>query len=132
MIDGSIAGMARDLVGKQQQPGSEHKEETAYRSLCEGLPVLLRTAGLARTVMFLAAKERSGAEYKAVLDHMQRQLKEAGIYSNAKEASLDLPVWATSKQRKTAEYRHVSTLAFRVAYWHKRLAQALLRKKGEQ
>jgi len=82
--------------------------------------------------MFLAAKEKSGGEYKAILDHMQKQLTEAGIYSNAKEASLGLAVWATSRQRKTAEYRHVSTLAFRVAYWHKRLAQALLRKKGEK
>ena len=129
MIDGDIAGMARKLVATQRQ-GAEHQEETAYRSLCEGLPVLLRTAGLARTVMFLAAKKKSGAEYAAVLDHMQMQLHEAGVCGDMKKS--DLEVWVTSTGRNAAEYRHVSTFAFRVAYWHKRLAQALLRKKGEQ
>jgi CRISPR type III-B/RAMP module-associated protein Cmr5 len=132
VIDGAIAGMARDLVRKQSQPTSpEHREETAYRSLCEGLPVLLRTAGLTRTVSFLAAKKKSGGEYAALLEHMQEQLREAGVYSDLKKPVLDLPVWVTSKERGTAEYRQVSTLAFRVAYWHKRLAQALLRKKDE-
>lgn len=131
MIDGEIAGRAQELVGKQIQPGSEHREETAYRSLSEGLPVLLRTAGLARAVMFLAAKKRSAPEYAAILDHMQRQLQDSGIYSDAAKRSLALADWVITK-RTTAEYRHASMLAFRVAYWHKRLAQALLRKKDEQ
>jgi len=127
MIDGEIAGLARELVRKQTQSGTEHKEETAYRSLCEGLPVLLRTAGLARTVTFLDAKKNSGAEYAAMLEHMEKQLREL-----ARDRSMNLSEWVASKECKASEYQHLSTLAFRIAYWHKRLAQALLRKKDDK
>ena len=129
MIEGHIAGMARELVRTQIRPGTTHKEESAYRSLCEGLPILLRTAGLTRTVAFLSAKRKPGDEYSSILDHLQMQLQEAGINANAKDRSLNLLEWVTSPQRTTAEYRHVSSIALRVAYWHKRLAPALLRKK---
>ena len=128
MIDGHIAGTARDLVKKQITAANKHAEESAYRSLCEGLPVLLRTAGLARTVAFLDAK---GGEHAVVLEHIRMQLQGAGIYSDAKTRSLNLGEWITTGQRSAAEYRHVSTLALRIAFWHKRLAQALLRKRGE-
>lgn len=127
MIENRIAGTARVLVHAQLQSDTEHKEESAYRSLCEGLPALLRTAGLARTVTFLAAKSDSASEHAAVLQHLDKQLRELGILADAKTA---LVTWVTSNERKTSEYRHVSTLTFRIVYWHKRLAQALLRKKG--
>ena len=129
MIDGQIAGTARDLVKKQVATGSAHQEESAYRSLCEGLPILLRIAGLARTIAFLDAK---GGEHAAMLEHMRIQLQGVGIYTDAKAESLNLAEWVTAKQRTAAEYRHVSTIALRVAFWHKRLAQALLRKKGDK
>ncbi len=129
MTDGNIAGLARSLVAKQVQQDPQHKEETAYRALCESLPVLLRTAGLARTVSFLAAKE--SAECRAVLDHLRQQLQATGVYTDPKNEKLDLAAWVTSRELKAADYRRVSLLAFRAAYWHKRLAQALLRKKPE-
>lgn len=131
MIDRNIAVLARELVGKQVETTTAHEQESKYRSLCEGLPILLRTAGLTRTVTFLDAKKKS-AEYAAVLRHLQEQLESAGVYSDARERTLELSRFVVSKELTTEAYCHVSRLAFRVAYWHKRLSQALLRRKDEE
>ena len=131
-LDRGIASLARVLVDDQRQETPEHEGESDYRSLCESLPILLRTAGLTRTVTFLHAKkqtDKSGQSNKqgALLDHLQQQLRAMGVYSDRGERTLDLPRLATSRDLSTPQYRHISSLAFRAAYWHKRLAQALLR-----
>jgi CRISPR type III-B/RAMP module-associated protein Cmr5 len=133
-LDRGVATMARELVESQQQSTPDHVAESEYRSLCESLPILLRTAGLTRTVTFLEAKgkeDRSGQSNKegVLLDHLRRQLLAMDVYSNPKQRSLELPCLVTSKDLSTPDYRHISSLAFRVAYWHKRLAQALLRQR---
>ena len=58
-IERRIAGKAKELVAGQKQPGHEHENESAYRALCEGFPILLRGAGLAQTVAYLKAKPRA-------------------------------------------------------------------------
>jgi len=131
-LDRGIAGLARDLVEKQQQDTPDHQAESEYRSLCESLPILLRTAGLTRTITFLDAKKKADKSGKSntegvLLDHLRQQLQSVGVYSDAKQPILELPRLVTSREMSTPHYRHVSGLAFRVAYWHKRLAQALLR-----
>ena len=133
-LDRGIATMARELVESQQQKTPDHLAESEYRSLCESLPILLRTAGLTRTITFLEAKkkaDRSGQSNKqgVLLDHLSQQLLAMDVYSNPKQRILELPRLVTSKDLSTPDYRHISSLAFRVAYWHKRLAQALLRQR---
>jgi len=131
-LDRGIAGLARDLVDTQQQKTPDHLAESEYRSLCESLPILLRTAGLTRTITFLDAKRKADKSGKSntegvLLDHLHQQLRAVGVYNDAKQPVLDLARLLTSREMSTPHYRHISSLAFRVAYWHKRLAQALLR-----
>jgi len=72
-IERRIAGKARELVsGQEEKNDAEHKSETSYRSLCESLPILLRTAGLAQTAVFLKAKS---AEHKTLYAHLDNRSK---------------------------------------------------------
>jgi len=131
MIDREIAARARELVEAQRQNTADHELETKYRSLCETLPILLRTAGLTRTVTFLDAKKAKDNHPKNeqdwVLSHLQDQLQASGLYTDASQRTLDLPRFATTRELPLERYRYAAGLAFRVAYWHKRMAQALLR-----
>jgi len=134
MIDRDIAVLARTLVESRIQAGETHEEETAYRSLCEGLPILLRTAGLTRAVTFLDAKKGKDpkkSEHGVLLSHLEQQLKASGVYSDTQEKTLNLGEYVVSSGLSMTEYCHLSSLALRVAYWHKRLAQALLRQKED-
>ena len=129
MIDRDVSARARDLVRDQKQDGSEHDQESSYRAVCESLPVLLRTAGFARTVTFLATKK--GAN-ETILEHLRRQLESAGFYSDVSRRKLDLIDFLTSSESSVATYRHISSFSFRIAYWHKRMAQALLRPRSKR
>lgn len=129
MIDRDVATRAMALVKVQKQEDPKHDGESSYRAACERLPILLRTAGLRRTVAFLDAK---GGVEKIVLSHLREQLQSAGIYSDEPNKKLDLLKLIVSKETSLANYRHLSSLAFRVAYWHKRMSQALLRTKPKE
>jgi CRISPR/Cas system CMR-associated protein Cmr5 small subunit len=113
-LDARIATKARVLVEARKQPADdkEHKEETSYRAWCEGFPVFLRTCGLLNTLAFFAQKDD---ERKLLCGNVQEQLRELGY--NARIEALGL-----------ADYMLYSRVAMRIAIWHKRLAQALLRK----
>jgi CRISPR type III-B/RAMP module-associated protein Cmr5 len=128
-LDRAIAAQAREFVESQQQKTPDHAAESEYRSLCESLPILLRTAGLTRTVTFLDAKKKAENNAGVLLDHLTQQLQSVGVYNKPELRVLNLPQLVVSKDLSTPHYRHISSLAFRVAYWHKRLAQALLRQK---
>lgn len=137
MIDRLIAARARELVETQKEPTPDHVHESAYRALCESLPILLRTAGLTRAVTYLDAKKDLGNddkpknEYAFILAHMESQLEAAGIYNDQKGRKPNLSRYVVSGDLSTIAYTHVSKLAFRVAYWHKRMAQALLRRRDD-
>lgn len=128
-MEKSIAALARELVQAQAQPGDPtHEKETAYRALCESFPALLRAAGLSQAVTYLEAKGHNKQnEHAALLDHIERQFTGLGLLDRdeilpAKVASPDFPM---------PRYRYYSYVAFQVAYWHKRLAQALLRQRAK-
>jgi len=125
MLDRDIARLAAELVRAQKQEGDpKHETESTYRAECESLPVLLRTAGLTRAVTYLKAK---GAERNTLYEHLQAQLQSLGIYT--KDRKLDLIELVTSPAGGVRMYQHYSSLAMRIAYWHKRMAQALLNKR---
>ncbi len=125
-LEQQIAGKARDLVQAQRQENDEkHEKETSYRALCESLPILLRTAGLAQTAAFLKAKQE---EHKRVHDHIEAHLKQLGFV----DSDETLIVKVTDPELNSVQYRLLFEMAMTVANWHKRMAQALLRKKGEK
>jgi len=125
-LERKIAGKARDLVQAQKQEDDpKHEAESKYRSVCEGLPVLLRTAGLAQTAAFLNAKQD---EHKKAYEHLESQLRHLGFLGSQDT----LFAKATDPGLTTAQYRLFSEVAMLVAFWNKRMAQALLRKKDEK
>ena len=124
-LERKIAGKARDLVEAQIEKDPKHEKETSYRSLCESLPILLRTADLAQTATFLKAKKD---EHDLVYGHLEGQLKELGLL-DGKETLINK---ATDPKLETPQYRLLFEMTMTVAYWHKRMAQALLRKKDEK
>jgi CRISPR/Cas system CMR-associated protein Cmr5 small subunit len=119
-LERNIAGAARDLVQSQAQPNDpKHESETAYRSFCEGLPILLRAAGLAQTAAFLKGKEDK------IYEHLETQLKNLGFLTGDET----LIAKTTDPALTMPQYRLLFEMAMLVAFWHKRMAQALLRKK---
>jgi CRISPR type III-B/RAMP module-associated protein Cmr5 len=93
-----------------------------YRSFCESFPTLLRTAGLAQTVAFLRAK--GGSPHGDLYGHLNSHFEKLNLLSTG-QTLLDLVI---DPKTGTSQYRFYSQVALRVAYWHKRLAQALLEK----
>jgi len=122
-LERKIAGKARDLVQAQAEPNdSKHESETSYRSYCEGLPILLRTSGLAQTAAFLKGKQD---EHNKVYQHLETQLKNLGFLTGDET----LIAKTTDPTLTMPQYRLLFEMAMLVAFWHKRMAQALLRKK---
>ncbi len=125
-LERKIAGKARDLVEGQKQPSDpKHDSETSYRSVCESLPILLRTAGLAQTAAFLKAKQDAQGK---VYEHLESQLRDLGFLGGHE----NLITKATDPGLSMPHYRLLFEMAMTVAFWHKRMAQALLRKKDEK
>jgi CRISPR/Cas system CMR-associated protein Cmr5 small subunit len=81
-------------------------------------------------VAFLRAKEKGeGAranEYAALYGDLEKQFRNIGFLGD--EALSERVADAKLSQ---ADYRLYSEIAMKAALWHKRLAQALLRKKGD-
>ncbi len=119
-LEATISVKARDLVKDQVQPGKDHPSETDYRTLCESFPIFLRTCGLLNTLGFLAAKsdEKRTNQYAKLHEHVQQQFAGLGLNPDPSPAS-------------TADYMLYSRFALRIAMWHKRMAQTLLRKKAK-
>jgi CRISPR/Cas system CMR-associated protein Cmr5 small subunit len=128
-VEQSIAALARELVQSQSQPDDPvHEKETAYRALCESFPALLRSAGLAQAITYLEAKKKDH-DCGTLLDHFERQFTALNLLDGGKKERL--PSKVTSKDFPMPHYRYYSAVAFKVAYWHKRLAQALLRQRAK-
>lgn len=128
-LENKIATTAQRLVSEEQETSADHSAETRYRSLCEGFPIMLRTFGLAQTLAYLrpndTQRQDKRNEHKRLYDDLKLQFSELGLINNGQElssivTSLDL-----------RNYRFYSQLALRIAFWHKRLAQALLRGAGK-
>jgi CRISPR type III-B/RAMP module-associated protein Cmr5 len=124
-MERKIAGKARVLVGEQRETTPKHEKESAYRSLCESFPILLRSAGLAQTASYLRSKRQD--EYASLYSHLEEQLRSLGFLGDK-----PLGERAADPDMRQSEYRLLTEIAMQAALWHKRLAQALLRKKGEQ
>jgi CRISPR/Cas system CMR-associated protein Cmr5 small subunit len=108
-LERQISGLALELVKTKQASGGSE-----YRSFCEGFPTLLRSAGLAQTLAFLKAK--GGCPHGDVYSHLEKHFE--GLLATV-----------TDPRTLTPQYRLYSQLALRMAFWHKRLAQALLEKR---
>ncbi len=99
---------------------SEKKDPAAYKSFCEGFPTLLRNAGLLQTLLFLEAKRDH--PHGTLLNQLKQHFTALGL---AKE---NANLATTVANLGTAEYMAWTRMADKIAYWHKRFAQALLSK----
>ena len=117
-FDRQIAKLAQELVKGQ---ASGQPSEAEYRSFAEGFPVLLRTAGLLQTAVFLKAK--GGHPHGTIYQHLESQLK--GLQAIQKD------LVETVSALPTVEYRLQTQVTARIAYWHKRMAQAYLKTRSE-
>jgi CRISPR type III-B/RAMP module-associated protein Cmr5 len=116
-IERQIAGKAKDLVSAQ----IGQAKESEYRALCESFPMLLRGAGLAQTLAFVRVKH--GVFY----EHLESQFRTLGMLGQE-----TLSEKAADPRLSLAEYRLYSEVAMHAALWHKRMAQALLKKKPKE
>jgi CRISPR type III-B/RAMP module-associated protein Cmr5 len=123
-LEQKIAVKALELVGGLRESGdAPSSAETEYRSQVEGLPAMLRSCGLARTLAFLKAR---GDAQKRIASHLEDQFRHSGIIG----AESDLQKQLT--RCSLGEYRVYARLALLVAIWHKRIAQAQLRRESHQ
>ncbi len=114
-IERTIAAKARELVSTQQ---------SEYRSACESLPMLLRTAGLAQTAAFLKGKSET---QKTLYNHLEVQIRALGLLKPEET----LIAKSTDPALAMPQYRLLVEITMLVAFWHKRMAQALLPRGGE-
>ena len=131
-LDREIANLALNLVEPQHK--AEFTEaESEYRSLVEGFPIMLRTAGLLQSVSFLKAKGRGkGNEVKhphgTLYQHLSAQFRHIRMLKDSQELASHL---SDAKLVPMSEYRLYCQMADRIAYWHKRMAQAYLQTKKD-
>ena len=113
-LEQKIAGKARQLVeGQRQENDDKHESETAYRSLCESFPILLRTAGLVQSLAYLNSKgESESSEHAALGRHLEEQFNELGILTG-KRGLFDA---VTDEKINMPVYRSYSELAMKIAY----------------
>ena len=112
-----VATIAAESVTEVKKLGEA--KATEYRAFCLGFPILLRTAGLLQSLMFLDAKKDH--PHGTLLKHLKKQFHTLGLTDND-TADLTTKVAGLG----TAEYMTWTRMADKIAYWHKRFAQALL------
>lgn len=123
-LEQKIAGKALELVDSVRSPDKEPSDkEIEYRSHTEGLPALLRSCGLSRTLAFL--KARSEVQ-KLIAAHLEAQLRNTGVLDDKKDLQRKLADCSLS------EYRAYAKLTMLIVLWQKRVAQARLRRKEKQ
>jgi CRISPR type III-B/RAMP module-associated protein Cmr5 len=120
-LEQKIAAKALELIGSVRSPDKvPSPEESEYRSHSEGLPGLLRSCGLSRTLAFLRARSKVQQQ---IASHLEMQFRNSGILDEKKDLQQHL---ASCSLR---EYRAYSSLTMLIALWQKRVAQACLRRK---
>jgi len=123
-LEQKVAAKALELITTVRSAGNEPSlSETEYRAHTEGLPALLRSCGLSRTLAFLNARNET---QKLIASHLEIQLRntcmldaKTGLQQYVAECSLP-------------EYRVCSKLTMLIALWQKRIAQARLRPKPKE
>lgn len=123
-LEQKIALKAMNLINSVR---SENKDpspnEIEYRSHTEGLPALIRSCGLSRTLAFLRARTEM---QRLIASHIEIQLRNAGVLDANKDLQKQLA------ECSLAEYRLYARVALMIALWQKRVAQARLRRKEKE
>lgn len=120
-LECQIAAKASTLI--QGQAGKN--KETEYRSLCEEMPAMLRSAGLAQSLAFLRSKKEP---HSTIYNHLEQHFRELKFLDTNQELLAHV---LDPEKLSTVGYRTYTRLAHRIVYWHRRLAQALLKRREE-
>lgn len=116
-LSAAVAGLALELVQAKRED-----VRADYRSLCEGFPAMLRSCGAARSLAFLAARASTPGAHRELYLDFNRQLERIGLL-DSKRSLLDLLCTAQLRQHRTN-----TRIVMLIALWHKRIAQAILKK----
>lgn len=96
--------------------GDNEKNKRKYGSTAHKLPILIRTAGLAQALTFIATRGKGDDKvnpYKDFLDDLEKTVGKDSLCKSAREASLD-------------EYMLLTQQVLHALLWYKRFAQSIL------
>ncbi|NJL05951.1 MAG: type III-B CRISPR module-associated protein Cmr5 [Chloroflexaceae bacterium] len=100
---------------KKEADQKEKKEQDRYSSMCQTLPVLIRTAGLMQALTFLHAKAGD-----AGVEQLGNDLGETLGYTDLEKLA------DTARKAELAQYMLLTQRALEQLLWYKRYAQVLL------
>ncbi len=92
------------------------KQKSKYKSMCEKLPILIRTAGLTQALAFVEAKAVDEPAWKNLLKHLTKTLERPTLVADSRNVEL-------------GEYMRLTRDVLSVLLWYKRFAQSLLADK---
>lgn len=104
---------------KQNHLDAEGKTDTQvkqYGSMAHKLPLLIRSAGLAQALAFVAVKGKTQKAYVQLLDHLGQTLDQQNgetLVAQSRDVGLD-------------EYMFLTQQALAALLWYKRFAQSVL------
>ncbi|RRR70864.1 MAG: type III-B CRISPR module-associated protein Cmr5 [Candidatus Viridilinea halotolerans] len=99
----------------------DEAERKAYGSLAHKLPILIRTAGLAQALAFVAARNKEGTPQRRLLAHLEEVLQQTNLL--AQGANLV----ERSRTASFEEYMRLTEGSLQALLWFKRFAQAELK-----
>lgn len=101
------------------------EERDRYGSLAHGLPVLVRTAGLAQALAFVDARGGSGG--KRLLEHLATVvLDDVGAAGGKGEAPSGAELLRLSRNADLPEYMLLTRNVLMALTWYKRFADSVL------
>lgn len=96
------------------------EEKSKYKTVCEKLPILIRTSGLAQALAFASAKAPKEKAWESLLEHLKKTLEGRDIVTDSRNPQLQL-----------SEYMKLTRDVLSALLWYKRFSQSLLSNQKE-
>lgn len=120
---GEVYARIKPLIPADGAPKDEakEKERKAYGSLAHKLPVLIRTAGLAQSLVFVQARNKEGTPQRRLLADLEFVLRKSGALGPG------AALVERSRSAEFEEYMRLTEGALEALLWFKRFAQSELK-----
>lgn len=123
----SYAIKAHNHVEEFSKENKENKEaKSKYKSMCEKLPILIRTSGLAQALAFVEAKKEKA--WERLLDHLEETLESqvTVIDTRMRQTLSSRKIVENSRTLPLNEYMQLTRDVLSALLWYKRFSQSLL------